>query len=103
VPGTDSQPALTGGTPTTATATVTNPGAAAISDVKATVQVPSGWTATLAASSSSSLGTLTAGQSKTVTWDVTPPADASGGYGVVVNASYLAPIGRRGRSVASSG
>ena len=26
-----------------------------------------------------------------MTWDVTPPADASGGYGLVVNASYSAP------------
>jgi hypothetical protein len=96
VPGTHSQPALTDGTPTTAKATVTNPGSAAISDVKASLQVPPGWTAALDGSSSASLGTLTAGQSKTVTWDITPPADASGGYGVVVNASYSAPAGASG-------
>ena len=81
VPGTHSQPALTDGTQTTAKATITNPGDVAISNVKAALQVPSGWTATLDGSSSTSLGTLKAGQSATVTWDITPPSDASGGYG----------------------
>ena len=91
VPGTHTQPALTDGTQTTATATITNPGDTAISDVNATLRVPSGWTATVADSGSTALGTLKAAQAVTVTWDVTPPADASGGYGVVVNATYSAP------------
>jgi NPCBM-associated, NEW3 domain of alpha-galactosidase len=96
VPGTHSQPALTDGTQTTAKATITNPGDVAISNVKAAIAVPSGWTATLDGSSSTSLGTLKAGQSTTVTWDITPPSDASGGYGVVVNASYSAPADASG-------
>jgi hypothetical protein len=96
VAGTHTQPALTDGTPTTARATITNPGSVAISDVKASITVPSGWTATLDGSSSASLGTLKAGQSATVTWDITPPSDASGGYGVVVDASYSAPADASG-------
>ncbi|HEY2518863.1 MAG TPA: NEW3 domain-containing protein [Streptosporangiaceae bacterium] len=96
VAGTHTQPALTDGTQTTAKATITNPGDVAISNVKASLQVPSGWTATLDGSSSTSVGTLKAGQSATVTWDITPPSDASGGYGVVVNASYSAPADASG-------
>ncbi|HWG15902.1 MAG TPA: NEW3 domain-containing protein [Streptosporangiaceae bacterium] len=91
VPGTHSQPALTDGTQTTATATITNPGEVAISNVKATLQVPTGWTATVDGSGNPSLGTLKAGQSKTVTWAIAPPATASGGAGIVVDATYTAP------------
>ena len=67
VPGTHTQPPLTDGTQTTATATITNPGDTAISDVNATLRVLSGWTATVADSGSTALGTLKAAQAVTVT------------------------------------
>jgi hypothetical protein len=89
VPGQHTQPTLTSGTPTTATATVTNPGASTISHVQVTLQAPSGWTTQ--AGGATGFGEIGPGQSKTVTWDVTPPATASGGNGLVVNVSYGAP------------
>jgi hypothetical protein len=84
-----SQPTLTDGTQTTTTATITNTGKTAISDVKASIQAPSGWTAS--AAGTDSFASIAPGKSETVTYDVTPSANASGGSGLVVNATYDAP------------
>ncbi len=89
VPGTHSQPTLTSGVPTTASATITNPGQTTISNVQVSLQAPSGWTTS--ATSPASFSSIAAGQSETVSWNVTPADDATGGNGLVVSASYTAP------------
>jgi hypothetical protein len=89
VPGQHTQPTLISGTPTTASATITNTGRTQIRAVRLALQAPAGWTSQ--ATAPVSLTGLKPGETKTVTWDVTPPADASGGNGLVVSASYNAP------------
>lgn len=89
VPGTHSQPTLTAGIATTATATVTNPGRTTLSNVSVSLAAPSGWTTQPA--TPASVGSVSPGQSQTVTWSVTPPAGASGGSGLVASVTYAAP------------
>ena len=89
VAGTQSQPTLTSGTQTTTTATITNTGKTTISDVTASLQAPSGWTTS--AASPASFAAIAPGKSETVSYDVTPPATAAGGNGLVVNVTYKAP------------
>ena len=89
VAGTHSQPTLTSGTPTTTTATVTNAGDSTISNVKVSLQAPSGWTTS--AATPATVASIAPGKSATVTYDVTPSASAAGGNGLVVNATYSAP------------
>jgi hypothetical protein len=89
VAGTHSQPTLTSGTQTTTTTTITNTGKATISNVAVSLQAPSGWTSE--AASAASFSSIKPGKSETVTFDVTPPATASGGNGLVANVSYTAP------------
>jgi hypothetical protein len=87
--GAHSQPTLLAGTQTTATATVTNNGATTLTGVAVNLQAPSGWTVTDAAAASA--GDLAPGASETVTFDVTPAANANGGNGLVATATYGAP------------
>ena len=94
VPGQHTQPTLISGTQTTASATITNTGRTEISNVQLALQTPAGWTSQ--ATAPASLTGIKPGETKTVTWDVTPPADASGGNGLVVSASYDAPSGASG-------
>jgi hypothetical protein len=89
VPGTHSQPTLTSGTQTTTTATITNTGKTTISDVKVSLRAPAGWTTS--AASPASFTAIAPGKAATVTYDVTPPAGAIGGNGLVVDATYSAP------------
>ncbi|MGH3165354.1 MAG: NEW3 domain-containing protein, partial [Trebonia sp.] len=89
VSGTHSQPTLTSGTQTNSTATVTNTGKSAISNVSVSMQAPSGWTTS--ATTPARFAAIAPGQSETVTYDVTPSASASGGNGLVVNTTYSAP------------
>jgi hypothetical protein len=91
VPGQHSQATLTAGTPTTATATITNTGQTGLSNVTLTAQAPQGWTAQ--ASTATTFGTIAPGATQTATWSVTPPADANGSDGLVVSASYDAGFG----------
>ena len=89
VQGTHSQPTLTSGSPTTATATVTNTGKSTISNVNVALQVPTGWTSQ--AAGAASFSAIAPGKTETVTFDVTPPATATGGNGLVANVTYGAP------------
>jgi NPCBM-associated, NEW3 domain of alpha-galactosidase len=88
-PGQHTLPTLTSGVPTTATATVTNTGSTTIRNATVTATVPAGWTSQ--ATSPTSFAAIGPGQAETVTWSVTPPADANGGAGVVVSMAYSAP------------
>ena len=94
VPGQHTQPTLTSGTQTTASATITNTGRTEISNVQLALQTPAGWTSQ--ATAPASFTGIKPGGTSTVTWDVTPPTDASGGNGLVVSASYDAPSGASG-------
>jgi hypothetical protein len=89
VAGTHAQPTLTSGTPTTATATFTNTGKTTVTNVKVAVAAPAGWTAT--AATTASFASVAPGKAEAVTFDVTPPADAAGGNGLVATAAYSAP------------
>jgi len=89
VAGTHSQPTLTSGTQTTTTATVTNSGKSTISNVTVSLQVPAGWTSQ--AATAASFPAIAPGKADTVTFDVTPPASATGGNGLVATATYSAP------------
>jgi hypothetical protein len=89
VQGTHSQPTLTSGTPTTTTASITNTGKTTISNVTVSLKVPAGWTA--AAATADRFSAIAPGKAGTVTFDVTPPASAAGGSGLVATATYSAP------------
>lgn len=91
VPGQHAQPALAAGEATTATATFTNTGDSALTDVTLNASVPSGWTAQ--ATSATSFTSVAPGATKTVTFAVTPPAGISGSDGVVVSATYASDFG----------
>jgi hypothetical protein len=91
VPGQHSQPALTAGVATTATATITNTGHTELSNVTLTAAAPQGWT--VQAGTPASFATIEPGASQTATWSVTPPASTNGGDGLVVSASYDAGPG----------
>jgi len=91
VPGQHAQPALTAGTATTATATITNTGHTELRDVTLTPQAPQGWA--VQASTATSFATIDPGATQTATWSVTPPADANGSDGLVVSAGYNAGFG----------
>ncbi len=86
VPGVHTQPVLESGEPTTATATFTNNGASKLQDVNLTPTVPSGWT--VEQTSATHWTFVGPGVTETATFAVTPPADASGGNGVTVSASF---------------
>ena len=89
VPGQHNQPTLSSGTQTTASATIANTGQTEISNVQLKLQAPSGWASQPV--TPASFAGIAPGQKETVTWNVTPPADANGGNGLVVSASYNAP------------
>ncbi len=73
---TDSTPAvMPAGKPATASATFTNGGAAAVSNVSLSVTVPSGWTATPA--SPVTFARVAGGAKATATWQVTPASGAT--------------------------
>jgi hypothetical protein len=91
VPGQHSQPALTAGVSTTATATITNTGNTELRNVTLTPQAPQGWT--VQASTPTSFAAIDPGATATATWSVTPPADANGSGGLVVSAGYDAGFG----------
>jgi hypothetical protein len=93
-PGQHTLPTLTSGQPTTTTATVTNTGSTTLKNVTVTVATPAGWTSQ--ATSPATFAAIGPGQAETVTWSVTPPADANGGAGVVVSVAYTAPAGASG-------
>lgn len=70
-------PVFTGGDDGgTATATITNQGCAAMTDVHTTLQAPDGWT--VQATSGTTVDSIAPGRSATVTWQVRPPADPGG-------------------------
>lgn len=94
VPGQHTQPTLTSGQQATASAAITNTGRTAISNVQLSLQAPSGWAAQ--ATTPASFASIGPGETRTVSWNVTPAADANGGYGLVVSASYGAPDGASG-------
>jgi alpha-galactosidase-like protein/F5/8 type C domain-containing protein len=87
VPGSHGQPVLQSGTQTTATATVTDNGATALTNVNISLQTPSGWAVT----SPSGVFDIQPGASQRVTFEVTAPATANGGGGLVADATYDAP------------
>ena len=91
VAGQHSQPALIAGQPTTATATFTNTGGSALSDVTLSAEAPSGWT--VQATGATSFATVEPGATLTVNYTVTPPGDANGGAGLVVSAGYSSGFG----------
>ena len=91
VPGQHNQPALTAGTATTATATITNTGQTELRNVTLTAEVQQGWT--VQATTPATFATIDPGATATATWSVTPPADANGSAGLVVSADYDAGLG----------
>jgi hypothetical protein len=96
-PGQHSQPALNPGVQTTASAKITNTGATPLSNVKLSLDAPTGWTST--ATTPASFTVVAPGQTKTVTWDVTPPATMAAGTtsnGLVADATYSAPADASG-------
>ena len=99
VAGQHAQPTLTSGAQTTATTTITNTGHTNLGNITLKLDAPSGWTA--AAATPATFGTLSPGQSQTVTWHVTPPATANGGQGLVVAASYDTPDSASGSASGS--
>jgi hypothetical protein len=86
VPGTHAQPTLSDGEAATATATFTNTGASALTNVTISTGVPSGWS--MQATSPTTFASVPAGATETVTYTLTPSASANGGNGVVVSATY---------------
>jgi hypothetical protein len=91
VPGQHDQPALTDGQPTTATATLTNTGDGTLTHVTFSGKVAAGWT--VEATSPTSFASIRPGATRTVTYSLTPPADANGSDGFVVSASYATGFG----------
>jgi hypothetical protein len=91
VPGQHAQPALTSGTQTTATTTITNTGHTTLGNVRLSLTTPAGWTSSASATTPATISTLAPGKTATVTWNVTPPASANGGAGIVLTAAYDAP------------
>ncbi|HEY1569212.1 MAG TPA: NPCBM/NEW2 domain-containing protein, partial [Solirubrobacteraceae bacterium] len=76
-----------GGSTFTVTGTVANLSGPDARDVTAALDLPSGWTATPAASTG--IGTLAHGATRTVSWNVTIPTDAAqGSYAVAAIVSY---------------
>lgn len=72
-------PVFTGGDDgATATATITNQGCAAMTDVGTTLGAPDGWTVK---PTSGIVDSIDPGRSATVTWQVRPPANAGGSGG----------------------
>ena len=98
VPGQHTQPALVSGAPTTASATVTNPGRTPMTGVRLAIHAPQGWVST--ATSPATFASIGPGQTETVTWKVTPAPDANGGAGLVVTAAYDAPYDASGQASA---
>ncbi len=98
VPGQHSQPALTAGTATTATATIKNTGDSELRNVSLAATAPAGWT--VQAASPVTFTAIDPGATQTATWSVTPPADFNGSDGVVVSASYAAGSGTAGSASA---
>jgi hypothetical protein len=94
VPGQHTQPTLISGVQTTATASITNTGRSKISNVSLTLHLPNGWRG--GGTGPGSFPAIAPGETKTVTWNVTPPAAAAGGNGLVVSAAYDAPDGASG-------
>jgi hypothetical protein len=91
-PGQHSQPALSPGVQTTASTSLTNTGSIPITNVKLSLDTPSGWTTS--ATNAASFAAIAPGQTKVVTWAVTPPASLptpTAANGVIVDASYSAP------------
>jgi len=96
-PSQHGQPGLSPGTQTTASATITNPGATSIGDVKLSLDAPTGWT--ISATTAVSFAVIAPDETKTVTWDVTPPATMAAGTssnGLVADATYSAPADASG-------
>jgi len=91
VPGQHTQPALVAGTATTATATIKNTGSSELNNVSLAANVPANWT--VQATSPASFASIDPGDTKTVTWSVTPPAGTNGSNGLVVTANYSAGNG----------
>jgi len=89
VAGTHSQPTLTSGAQTTTSVSVTNAGQTTITNVTVSLKAPAGWTTQ--ATTPASFPSVAPGQAETVTYDVTPPATASGGNGLVADVTYSAP------------
>ena len=76
-----------GGDTFTVTGTVANLSGPTAKSVSATLDLPAGWTATPA--TSTTIGTLAPGASRRVSWTVTIPSDVTaGGYAVSADVSY---------------
>ncbi len=86
--------AMTSGSSSPVTATVTNYGPGAVSNVSAHLQVPAGWSTV--PSGTVTIPSLTAGQSQQVTWQVDPasPSDPVAQQTVQASAGYSWPSGQ---------
>jgi hypothetical protein len=91
VPGQHSQPALTDGQAASGSVTITNTGDSTLTDVTLSGKVAPGWT--VQATSPASFASIRPGATKTVSYSLTPPADANGSAGFVVSASYSTGFG----------
>ncbi|WP_329244738.1 GDSL-type esterase/lipase family protein [Streptomyces sp. NBC_01478] len=84
-------PSLRSGDGSEITAAVTNTGRSAVTEVRTRLDLPDGWTAT---ADSTGRRTLDPGDSTTVTWTVTPSADATWGAARIGVASSFRQSGR---------
>ncbi|GIH15290.1 NEW3 domain-containing protein [Rugosimonospora africana] len=94
VPGQHSQPTISAGSSTTATATVTNPGATALTDVKLSLDTPTGWT--VDPGTPATIASIAPGASATVTWTLTTPSSLNGSVGIPITTTYASANGVSG-------
>jgi hypothetical protein len=92
--GTHTPPLLIDGLKSDVTATFHNTGQTTLRNVAVTLSAPSGWT--VASGAGTTYSSVAPGQTVSGTWQVTPSANADGGYGLVASASYSAPASASG-------
>ncbi len=93
---------LAAGQTTTVSATLTDAGPGAISGASVSLSGPEDWT--IAPTTPIALGTIATGDSKTVSWSVTAPADAGGTASLRATATYTSDAnGSPGRVVVAQG
>jgi hypothetical protein len=93
---------LAAGQTTTVNATLTNAGPGSISDTTLSLSAPQGWTVSPGAPTA--VGTVAAGESRTVSWSVTAPAATGGTASLQATATYTSDSnGSPGRVIVSQG
>jgi alpha-galactosidase len=94
-PGLD-QPFLQPGQATEVSATFRNDAPVGVDDVRLALHAPAGWDVRPERTSTDSVGS---GRTFTATWQVTPPADATGDHQLTVDATYAGGTAQADRTV----